>query len=530
MKTINKYILGIALIGLAYSCTDLEEDLVGDLTSDFSVEGISTGGSGGGGDALTGVFNAVRNAGTANHGGYFSVQSVSSDEMAVTQKGGDWYDGGVWLDMHRHTFTPANGPVTGTWSQQYGSIGQVNNAITNGGLDANQMAQAKVVRAYLHWRLMDLYGNIVIADGSGSSAQSSRSTVFSWIEGELLSALGMGSSFDLTKLSSSSLGTNDVKYRINQYSALGILAKLYLNAEVYTGNQRYSDAAAAAGHIIDNGPYTLSDSSVSVPNLGKRPSVSTDPDNLVGYAAIFASNNENNPEIIWSVEYDEATAGGMNFHHMTLHYASQYTWNFEAQPWNGYVALEEFVNSYEAGDARKKANFIAGPQLDYGGNALVDLASDSPTPEIVYSLSINELEPNGARTGGYRLGKFSFKQFARPDLDNDYPIVRLGDVHLVHAEATARAAGNWALALPEVNAIRARAGVSALSSITAEQFLAERGREMFQEASRRTDLIRFGKWGDSWWEKTNSDSFRTIMPIPTEQLTANSNLQQNSGY
>ena len=322
----------------------------------------------------------------------------------------------------------------------------------------------------------------------------------------------------------------DVKYRINQYAALGILAKLYLNAEVYTGSNKYADAAAAAGHIIDNGPYTLSDSSVSVPNLGKRPSVASDPANLTGYAAIFASNNENNPEIIWSVEYDEATAGGMNFHHMTLHYASQYTWNFEAQPWNGYVALEEFVNSYEAGDARKKANFISGPQLDYGGNALVDLASDSPTPEIVYSLGINELEPNGARTGGYRLGKFSFKQFARPDLDNDYPIVRLGDVHLIHAEASARAAGNWSLALPEVNAIRARAGVSALSSLTADQFLAERGREMFQEASRRTDLIRFGKWGSSWWEKTNSDSYRTVFPIPTEQLTANPNLQQNSGY
>ena len=303
MKTINKIILGIGLIGITYSCTDLEEELLGDLTSDFSLEGISTGGSGGGGDALTGVFNAVRNAGTANHGGYFSVQSVSSDEMAITQKGGDWYDGGIWLEMHRHTFTPANGPVTGTWSQQYGSIAEVNNAISNAGLDANQMAQAKVVRAYLHWRLMDLYGNIVIADGSGSSNQSSRSAVFNWVEGELLSALGMGSSFDLSGLSNSSLGTNDVKYRINQYSALGILAKLYLNAEVYTGTERYSDAAAAAGHIIDNGPYSLSDSGISVPNLGKRPAVSSDPDNLVGYAAIFAPNNENNPEIIWSVEY-----------------------------------------------------------------------------------------------------------------------------------------------------------------------------------------------------------------------------------
>ena len=105
----------------------------------------------------------------------------------------------------------------------------------------------------------------------------------------------MGSSFDLSKLSSSALGSNDVKYRINQYSALGILAKVYLNAEVYTGTERYSDAAAAAGHIIDNGPYTLSDSSVSVPNLGKRPSVASDPATLNGYAAIFASNTSANP-------------------------------------------------------------------------------------------------------------------------------------------------------------------------------------------------------------------------------------------
>ena len=220
----------------------------------------------------------------------------------------------------------------------------------------------------------------------------------------------------------------------------------------------------------------------------------------------------------------------MNFAKMTLHYASQYTWNFEAQPWNGYVALEEFVNSYEDSDERKKANFIAGAQLDYGGNALVDLASDTASPEITYTLSVNELEPNAARTGGYRLGKFSFQQFGRPDMNNDYPIVRLGDLHLIHAEAISRDAGDWSLALPEVNAIRGRAGVSAMSSITGDQFLAERGREMFQEASRRTDLIRFGKWGESWWEKGASAEYRELFPIPTEQLTANSNLTQNPGY
>ena len=530
MKNVHKLLLGLGLVGLTYSCTDLEEDLVGDLTEDFSVEGLSTGGAGGGSDVLTAVFDAVRNGGTANHGGYFSVQSVSTDEMAVTQKGGDWYDGGIWLDMHRHTWTPANGPITGTWAQQYSAIAAVNNAIANAGLDANQMAQAKVVRAYLHWRLMDLYGNIVIADGSGSNVQRTRAEVFNWIEDELLAALGMGDSFSLAGLANSPLSTVDSKYRINQYGALGVLAKLYLNAEVYTGTARWADAASAAGYVIDNGPYRLSDSTVAVPNLAKRPSVASDPDNLAGYAAIFAPNNENNPEIIWSVKYDEATAAGMNFAKMTLHYASQYTWNFEAQPWNGYVALEEFVNSYDDNDARKKANFISGDQLDYGGNALVDLASDSASPEIVYSLEVNELEPNAARTGGYRLGKFSFKQFGRPEQDNDFPIVRLGDLHLVHAEAVARNAGDWSLAKPEVDAIRSRAGLGSIGTVTADNFLAERGREMFQEASRRSDLIRFSKWGEAWWEKGASAEYREIFPIPTEQLTANSSLRQNPGY
>jgi len=476
------------------------------------------------------VYDAVRLAGTANHGGYFSVQSVSTDEMAITQKGGDWYDGGIWLDLHRHTWTPSNSPITGTWSQQYNSIAYVLNAMANAGLNANQMAQAKVVRAYLHWRLMDMYGNIIIADGSGSNAQSSRTNVFNWIEGELLSALGMGANFDLSALENSNLGTSDNKYRINQYAALGILAKLYLNAEVYTGIARYADAAAAAGYVINNGPYRLSDSSISVPNLGKRPSVDSDPEQLTGYAAIFAPTNENNPEIIWSIEYNEISAGGMNFSQMTLHYTSQYTWNFEAQPWNGYVALEEFVNSYEDGDNRKKTNFISGPQLDYNGDIITDFYSSSATPEINYTLQINEIAPEASPFGGYRLGKFSFKQFGRPDMNNDYPIVRLGDLHLIHAEAIARDAGDWSLALPEVNAIRARAGVTALSSITANQFLAERGREMFQEASRRTDLIRFGQWGGTWWEKGASADYRKLFPIPTEQLTANSNLTQNPGY
>ena len=96
----------------------------------------------------------------------------------------------------------------------------------------------------------------------------------------------------------------------------------------------------------------------------------------------------------------------------------------------------------------------------------------------------------------------------------------------------ARAAGDWSLALPDVNVIRARAKVSPYSSIDADEFLAERGREVFQEGMRRTDLIRFGRYNDAWWEKPADPSDHVnVFPIPTDQITASSgSLSQNAGY
>ena len=542
MKTFNKILLGIGLVSLTYSCTDLEEDLVGDFTEGFVNQAdpaVANFSGNGVNDALTSAFAGLRSTGSAGHGGYFSVQSVSSDEMAVTQKGGDWYDGGIWLDIHRHTQTAANGPIKDTWNGGYGAIAEVNNAIKNGDLNPNLLAQAKVLRGYLHWRLLDLYGRIRYVDENGTSAQLTRAAGFDRIEGDILSALGIASVSTDMNLESSDLNTEDVKYRINQFAALGILAKLYLNAEVYTGVPRLQEAHDAADYIISNSSARLSETAVTVEGIG---SYHTDAEGkLSGYQAVFSPANHNNPEIIWSIEYDEATATGMNFHQMSLHYASQFTYLFQDQPWNGYSALEEFYNSYEDGDIRKEGNFIVGPQNDYGGSVIVDLASDAADPKISYSTSINELEPNAGRTDGARLGKFSFKNFARPELDNDYPIVRLGDVYLMRAEAKARIAGDWSMALADVNTIRARAGVSALGSITAEEFLAERGREMFMESSRRTDLIRFNKFtgqqlystspNGGWWEMDNKEAFRILMPIPADAIQAsNGALTQNPGY
>ena len=247
---------------------------------------------------------------------------------------------------------------------------------------------------------------------------------------------------------------------------------------------------------------------------------------------MFAPNNQGNPEIIFAVEYDEVSGTGMNFSQMNLHYSSQFTWNFDQQPWNGYATLEDFYNSYDEGDARKKANFIVGPQLDFGGSAVLDYAADDDDIQLNYTAKINELQPNSLREAGARPGKFSFKQFGRADMDNDYPIIRLGQVYLIRAEAKARQSGNWTDAEGDVNVLRARAGVSEYTgNLTEAEFLAERGREMFQEATRRTDLIRFGAYNDAWWEKPASQPFRNVFPIPQPQINAsNGTLTQNPGY
>ncbi|MFT6334201.1 MAG: hypothetical protein ACI86M_000732 [Saprospiraceae bacterium] len=524
--------LGFSVALTMNSCTNLEENLIGDITSDINVEGIPIPGDQGGGGIMGAAYASLRDAGTANHGGYYSIQELTTDEMVIAAKGGDWFDGGILIQLHQHEYDPTHAFINGTWSQNYSAINTVNEVLERTDLDANTISQAKVLRAYYYWRLMDLYGSVkIVTETSDDPPQASRLEVFEFVEKQILDALDIPAVSAGMDLSNSPLGTDNNSYSINQYGALGILAKVYLNAEVYSGTARWAEAAAAADYIINGGVYALCGDGCEVDNLGKRPDVATDPDILSGYAAVFAPNNDGNPEHIFVANFDEVTGPNMNFSQMNLHYSSQFTWNLQSQPWNGYATLEEFYNSYEDGDARKANNFIVGDQLDFGGSAILDYASDDESLVLSYNPSINEIFPNSQREGGARPGKFSFQQLGRDNMNNDYPIVRLGDIHLVRGEAMARDAGNWNMSLNDVNMIRARAGVSALSTIDAEGFLAERGREMFQECSRRTDMIRFDAYNDAWWEKAASDAHYNIFPIPNDQITASGgSLTQNPGY
>ncbi|MEM1216342.1 MAG: RagB/SusD family nutrient uptake outer membrane protein, partial [Bacteroidota bacterium] len=534
MNKLVKYFMFASLAMGIVACTDLEEDLVGDITSDIIVEspGDPNDNNSTPSGPLTASYNEFFNLGIANHGSYFSIQEIPSDEMCIAAKGGDWLDGGILIQLHQHTYTPNHDFVNNTWTNTYNAIATVNEALGNNELTVEQRAQGRAIRGYHYWRLLDLYGNVkIVTETNTDPPQSDRAAVFAAVEEDLLAALGVPEITADMDLSNSPLADGGSAYVMNRYGVLGLLSKLYLNAEVYVGTPMYDKAEIAASAIIDSGLYMLCGDGCTVKNLSKRPSVDSDPEELEGYAAVFAPNNEGNPEHIFSINFDEVTGENMNFVQMNLHYSSQFTWNLDEQPWNGYATLEEFYNSYEDGDARKDANFIVGPQLDFGGSAILDYASDDGKIELEYTPEINELEPNSLREAGARPGKFSFKQFNRRHQDNDFPVVRLGEIYLNRAEAVCRQAGDWSAGIADVNVLRARAGVSAYSSMDEAEFLAERGREMYQETSRRTDLIRFGKYNGTWWEKPASDATKNIFPIPLAQITAAAgSLTQNPGY
>lgn len=502
-----------ALAGVGFGCTNLDEELEDQYTQKFDPSNQGVGNKNNvnkpqPNDGLQGAFSKVLD-GTATNGGFFAVQETGTDEAVITQKGGDWYDGGLYIRMHHHEFSPQTWAINDLWNQGYGGIFQCNTLLGDKDLNDAQRAQLRALRAFFYWRLMDVFANIPIVTVAGVDAdQSTRPQVYDFIESELLAAIP-----DLPS-------TKQEYGRLNQAGAYALLARLYLNSGVYLGeaNAEYQKAVDAADEVINSGLYNLDPS----------------------YAKVFAPDNVENPEHIFVAPFDEATGPGATWPMMTLHYPSQLTYKLHEQPWNGFSTLEDFYNSYDDNDERKAANFIEGPQFDRSGNPLLDLAYDKADDDgapLNYTPYINELFPNASRQGGARFGKFSIKIGQHNDADNDFPLLRYGEVLLNKAEALQRLNG-WGdgEALGLVNEIRERAKATPFTSMTEGDMLAERGRELFIEGLRRTDLIRFGAYGNAWWEKEVDPQAANhrIMAIPIEQINAASStaypLKQNPGY
>ncbi|MCB9281342.1 MAG: RagB/SusD family nutrient uptake outer membrane protein [Lewinellaceae bacterium] len=508
-----KYLfIAVLILGFNQSCTNLDEELFDTVTGDnfFKTDEEFIA-------ALGAAYTRLYSIG--NHGGYMSSNEVASDEAMIPQRGQDWFDGGVWLRQHQHTYNLEEGQLNGSWGDLYGSVSTCNRLIAQFEQLANPatdpfIAELKVLRGYFYWQLLDMFGNIPVitsfADADPNPPTVPRKDVYNFLVQDLEK--------EVAKLPKTIDGTT--YGRMQYYAGKTLLAKLYLNAEIYSGTPEWAKAEAACDEVINSGVYSLESD----------------------YFTNFNTNNSGSSENILSVPYDEVFAEGFNLPMMTLHYTSQATWNFTDQPWNGWCTMKEFYNSYDDSDKRKgvwgsqkvRGNFLAGPQYASDGvTRLIDDGAEAADPDgkpVTFTPELNELFPNALRQAGVRIGKFEFKNGGRTSLSNDFPIFRYADVLLMKAEAQWRQNASSATALALVNQVRARAGVPDFTELTADNLLAERGREMFYENHRRTDLIRFGQYNKAWEFKPASQPFRNIYPIPRAQLDANPNLAQNPGY
>ncbi len=445
---------------------------------------------------------------------YYNAQELTTDEAVI-----GWNDGSI-KDYHNMIWTSANEFVSAMYYRIFYQITLCNEFIrettdaklTSRGLsgDANikaYRAEARFMRAMSYWHALDMFANppfVTEADPLGAflPQQTNRATLFNYVESELK---------DVETLLADPK-TNEYG-RADKAAAWMVLAKLYLNAEVYTGTSRATDCITYCNKIIAAG-YTLEPK----------------------YENLFKIGNDLSKEIIFAVRFDGTRTkswGGMTY---LIH-----------APVGGTMKASDFgINGGWAG-LRTTKDFVALYNNASGKTDTLDSRAMFYTDG--QTLEINDV---GDFTNGYAITKYknvdqNGKAGSDPDgnfPDTDFPMFRLADVHLMYAEAVLRGGtgGTQAQALAYVNGLRQRAYKTtrpALTTITLDDILNERGRELVWEMHRRTDLIRFKKFTTSaylWqWKggtKTGvsvSDNLN-VFPIPAADIIANPNLKQNTGY
>ena len=385
-------------------------------------------------------------------------------------------------------------------------------------------AEARFIRAYMYWSALDCFGSVPFTTekspfgGSYFPAQASRAAIFNYCVEEL----------EYLVSDSSPLPSARTLYpRADKGSAAGLLARMYLNSEVYTGVQRWTEAKSVCERIFSMG-YSL----------------------CPEYAALFRGDNGQNPaaraEMLWTVSYDAGSTqsyGGTSYLLSATLAATDITDssrpNGQRNGWAGLRTPYEFVERYFN---VSEQDYSAGSYLvaDKRGEVFYIKGRSESMDGALYSfmngwsnLKFNNI-PHDQTDQSY-LPVSAVKAFS----DVDFPMVRLAEIYLIYAEACMNA-GTPEAALPFLAQLSERAGVEPPSVITADFLVAERARELMWEAHRRTDLIRFGLFNtsDYLWPYKGGDSFdgqafpdyRLIFPIPPTELATNSSLKQNPGY
>ena len=433
---------------------------------------------------------------------YWNCQELTTDEAVIS-----WNDATI-KDFHWHTWSATDVFIAAIYSRIMYTVALCNEYIraTSENTDPEIQryhAEARFLRALAYYHAIDLFGNppfVTEEDQPGSyfPPQITRAELFDYVEAELLAI-------------ESALGTPKFEYgRADQAAAWMTLAKLYLNAEVYKGIPKYTEAIEVLKKVI-NASYTLS----------------------ADYLHNFVADNNTSPEMIFPITFDglhTQSYGGMVYLvHAPIGGSMPPEKMFGVGGgWGGLRTTSAFVDKYDIAEDSRALFWTDGQTLE-----------------------INDISQF---TEGYAITKFRNRKLdgspathAHPDfVDTDWPMYRLADAYLMFAEAVLRggSGGTRTEALDYVNALRTRAYGDATgniedSQLTLDFILDERARELYWEGHRRTDLIRHGKFtgGDYLWpwkgkvkEGAPTESFRDLFPIPAADLGANPTLKQNEGY
>jgi hypothetical protein len=537
MKKIISYFILPVLAVFVVSCHDIEVPITTQMTPDVfpqtDAQYAQTAGA---------VYSVFR--GDYAHA-YFWMSTISTDEGILPARGGNWYDNQGYMKIHYHSWDKDHGWTNSLWYTTEKTIGVtnqafyiLNNVMPEGANKKTTLAELRMMRAISFFTMMDYFGNVPLDTLYGDfepRTNAPRAEVFKYIETEVKKALN-----------NLSEETGAKTYgRPTKWTAYALLAKMYLNAEYYTGTARWNDCIAACDAVINSGKFAI------------EPRAS--------YLKMFyPDNGPQMKEFIFAVPFDPSataypgTNGFMYRARYDVPRSERAKFGLPFTPSAAMSTLPEFYALFnDAGDVRNE-QWLTGLQFMNDGVTPVMVTTTKKgydqfytgadggaaytyqvnlTPDIIYRQNPDLFDCGNdeiAWNMGYRNIKFyPDKTSTSRNQNNDVPYLRYSDVILMKAEAILRGgaatAGQTALSL--VNMIRTnRSTTAAWSAVTLEDLYKERSREFVYEGWHRNDMIRFGKFEGKWGFKTNSDTYRRILPIPTDAMKLNPMLVQNPGY
>ena len=447
--------------------------------------------------------------------GIYDLQTFGSDEAMIPLRGGDWYDGGLWEAMYKHSWAAGHDLVKNSWLYLYKVITLCNRSLET--LEAHKdlageyyltwNAEVRALRAMYYWYLIDLFGDVPLVTNSSVSMnevkREKRAVVFKFCEDELYAVVNFLTDWN---------GTHEGDYygRITQPVAFFVLAKLMLQSEVYTGVPRWDDCISFCDNLEERG-YGLESiysENFIVYNQNSVENIFTIPMDK----NLFSNQQQN---IIRSLHYRHAAAfgyGGENGTCATLKTLQIFGYPDNMDP--RFVDCYHFAYVY--GPNGEPVYDRTGNPLKYEPDKVLLDLSGSPYVE----------------TAGARMHQYEFDKNAIKDgklIDNDIVLFRFADVLLMRAEAKERLGLDGS---DDFNAVRLRADAPA-RECTLDNILDERLLELCWEGWRRQDLIRFGQY-KSLYEGSDaideSDGHTTVFPIPADVRALNSNMTQTPGY